>query len=824
MRLHRPASARWVVVLLLTLASAGLAQAQDTYRWSGNANDGLWRTQSNWVWTPSPIDPIAPPPNTPNGTVLFNNLFNSSSSTNISLNGGFLNPSNSWALLSLQFDTAGVPSYNIGGGGFGTLQFTAGGDISIANTVTNSQTISGGIQALGALSVNNLSATAGLNLSGAISGGAFTKTGVGTVILSGTNTHTTTTITGGTLQIGNGGATGSFGSGLVTNNAALVFNQNNSYTVGNLISGTGTLTQAGSGTTVLTNAGNTYLGATTISAGTLSIAADTNLGTAPLTATPGHLTINAGGTLATTANLTLNANRGIALTGNGLASVSVASGTALNYGGIIDGTASTSLTKVGTGTLELSGTNTYTGATTVAAGTLSIAADTNLGTAPAAPTAGHLTINAGGTLATTASFNLNTNRGLALTGTGDATINVTTGSLEYNGVIAGGAGSTLAKTGAGTLALYGNNTYAGATTITAGILQVGGGTASGSLGTGDVTNNAALVFNRSDTAVVANAISGIGSVIQAGGGTTILTGANSYAGVTTISNGVLQVGNGGTSGSLGVDGVTNNTFLVFNRSDTVTVANNISGGGEVRQNGTGTTILSGTNTYTGGTNVNAGALVVSGNSSGATGTTTVFSNATLAGTGSLGGTTSVNSGGTLHGGTPGGIGTLTLGGPLTMGSGSKLSLRVNGVAGPEGAAGTGGSSTGTNNNRVAITTGGANLSGLTADDIFVDVSGTTGFTWNVSQSYLVMTGAGDQTGLNIIGFTINGLPLEGNTFEAINVSLTGNEFGNVYLNFVPVPEPATVFAVGAGVLGLGGMVRRRMKKGQATPAETPVVA
>ena len=98
----------------------------------------------------------------------------------------------------------------------------------------------------------------------------------------------------------------------------------------------------------------------------LSIAADTGLGTAPGTATPGVLTIN-GGTLATTTTFTLSANRGISLgTSNG--TVDVAGGTTLTYSGIAAGTGT--LTKVDTGILLLGGVNTYTGATLISAGTL----------------------------------------------------------------------------------------------------------------------------------------------------------------------------------------------------------------------------------------------------------------------------------------------------------------------------------------------------------------------------------------------------------------------------------------------------------------------
>ena len=120
----------------------------------------------------------------------------------------------------------------------------------------------------------------------------------------------------------------------------------------------------------------------------------------------------------------------------------------------------------------------------------------------------------------------------------------------------------LTKAGTGTVNLAGANSYAGTTTIGAGILQVGNGGTTGTLGTGAVVDNAALRVNRSDAITVDNAISGTGTLTQAGAGTTTLTGANTYAGITTISAGTLQVGNGGTTGSLGTGNVTDNAALV----------------------------------------------------------------------------------------------------------------------------------------------------------------------------------------------------------------------------------------------------------------------
>ena len=91
--------------------------------------------------------------------------------------------------------------------------------------------------------------------------------------------------------------------------------------------------------------------------------------------------------------------------------------------------------------------------------------------------------------------------------------------------------------------------------------------------------------------------------------TLVLTGANTYSGGTTIASGILQLGNGGTTGSI-VGDVTDNGTLAFNRSDTVTFPGVISGSGSLSQLGSGTTILTADSPYTGGTTVSAGTLVV----------------------------------------------------------------------------------------------------------------------------------------------------------------------------------------------------------------------
>ena len=169
----------------------------------------------------------------------------------------------------------------------------------------------------------------------------------------------------------------------------------------------------------------------------------------------------------------------------------------------------------------------------------------------------------------------------------------------------------LIKNGFGTMTLSGANTYTGTTTVSAGTLQVGSGGTSGTLGTGDVTNNASLVFDRSDALTVANKISGTGTLTKTGAGTLVLSAANSYTGVTTISSGTLQVGNGTDAGSIAsTSSITNNGALVYNvGAGNRSYTGVISGSGSLTQNSAGGTLtLTKNQTYTGETVVNQGVL------------------------------------------------------------------------------------------------------------------------------------------------------------------------------------------------------------------------
>ena len=255
-----------------------------------------------------------------------------------------------------------------------------------------------------------------LNGGGANAGAILTKTTGGTLILEGTNSYTGgTTISGGILQIGGGmlgtgSATGTLGSGTITNNATLAFNRSNSYTVSNLITGSGNLIQAGAGgTTVLTNAANDYTGKTSITAGTLSISTNTNLGAAPVSFVADQLSLSGGGVLQTTASLDIGVNSGITF-GLGGGAIDVAIGTTTTVNSVITGAGV--IEKTGGGSLLFTAANTNTGTITVSAGILggtgavggsltvanggTLAPGINLGEFTVG---GNLTVNAGGSLA-----------------------------------------------------------------------------------------------------------------------------------------------------------------------------------------------------------------------------------------------------------------------------------------------------------------------------------------------------------------------------------------------------------------------------------------
>ena len=188
------------------------------------------------------------------------------------------------------------------------------------------------------------------------------------------------------------------------------------------------------------------------------------------------------------------------------------------------GGAGASLVKSGTGTLTLSGVNTYSGGTTVTGGLINFTAGNNLGT-------GAITLNGGG-LQWAAGNTLDISARLAPLGAAGGTFDTNGNNVSFATGLSGSGGLT--KAGAGTLTLLAANSYTGGTTVLGGILA--GTTASLQ---GNILNNAAVTFIRRH-GTYAGSMSGSGSLAKTGAGTLILTGANSYCGGTTVSGGILQ--------------------------------------------------------------------------------------------------------------------------------------------------------------------------------------------------------------------------------------------------------------------------------------------
>jgi outer membrane autotransporter protein len=370
--------------------------------------------------------------------------------------------------------------------------------------------------------------------------------------------------------------------------------------------------------------------------GTLIVGNDNSTSTA-------SWTVESGGTLQSQAQYLP-----VAITDNGTVVFAQTAGNA-TYAGAING--SGALVKNGLGTtVTLTGVNGFTGGLFLNQGSVAAGADSALG-----GSTGALVFN-GGTLQFTSGF--------SLAGTRAITLNAASAGLAGGGVIdtqgftttiapgITGAGG-LTKLGSGTLILSGANQYTGGTTISAGTLQLGNGGTSGSL-LGNVADAGTLAFDRADTTTFPGIVSGTGAVTQIGTGTTVLTGANSYTGGTSITAGTLQLGNGGTAGSI-VGNVADAGTLAFNRADIVTFPGTITGIGGLSQIGSGTTILTAANSYTGATNIAAGTLQVDGS---ITSPTTVQSGATLRGTGTIFG--NVQNNGVIAPGDPSVIGTLAI--------------------------------------------------------------------------------------------------------------------------------------------------------------------
>ncbi len=603
---------------------------------------------------------------------------------------------------------------------------------------------------------NNTSTT----YSGVMSGtGGLTKQGTGIFTLSGANAYTgSTTINAGTLRVAGGaaitdtaavtlanvagatldlngasetigslaggGATGgnvTLGAGALTTGGS-----NTSTTYSGIISGTGGLTKAGTG--ILTLSGNnTYTGATTINAGTLQLGAANRIANTSAVTVAGGAMFNLNNFAETIGSL---AGAGTVTLGTGTLATGGNNGTT-TYSGVLSGTGG--LTKQGTGTFTLSGGNTYTGTTTISAGTLRVSGGASIVDTSAvtlANVAGAV-LDLNGTNETIGSLAGGGGTGGNVTlGAGTLTTGGNNTSTTYSGILSG-AGGQLVKQGTGTLTLAGNNTYSSATSINAGTISINadarlgtapGGATAGHLnlngGTLQTTGNFTLNANRgvalggtggmintnAGTTLTYNGViagPAAGPFIKAGTGTLIVGGSSTYAGATNINAGTLTLGAanrlpdasavtvaGGatfnlntfaeTIGSLaGTGNVTLGTATLTAGGDntSTTYSGIMSGTGGLTKTGTGTLTFSGANTYTGATNVNAGVLVASANNAlgTAAGGTTVASGATLGFSGGINYATAEPV--TLNGGTLANVaGNNTFAGPLTLTANSAITV------------------------------------------------------------------------------------------------------------------------------------------------------
>ena len=324
-------------------------------------------------------------------------------------------------------------------------------------TNSGSSAIYGGpvtLQTASSIGGNSGNITLTNTLSGAV---GLTKVGSDTLILTGaSNGTTTTTISAGTLQIGNATATGSLGSGMVTDNGALSFDLTANANVGNAISGNGTLSLISGNTATITLSGaNIYTGATSVASGILQLGSAGALGDG--TNNTASVSVSSGAALdlngvTPTANVELNLNGQVsstvgALTNTGgaavyggpvmlqTASIGGSNGSITLSGGL---SGSGGLTKVGSDTLILSNANSYGGGTTVTGGTLQLIGSGTLGSG------GSLLVNGNGTLLATSPASLNGATSITLGGTS------TSGTLQFS--ISGTLSSSITLNGPGFIA------------------------------------------------------------------------------------------------------------------------------------------------------------------------------------------------------------------------------------------------------------------------------------------------------------------------------------------------------------------------------------
>jgi fibronectin-binding autotransporter adhesin len=401
--------------------------------------------------------------------------------------------------------------------GTGGINVTGGGTIDSSNSYTGATTISGttGWYGTHQLFVNNANALGAASGDLTISGGSVnlqnnTITRSGNVTISGGSVETGTISKSGSDYIIQGGS------------------------VGAVLAGTAGLTKSGSATASLGGA-NTYSGGTTINGGTLSLYSAGGLGNAA-----GAVTVNTGGTLYTHSGLTISRTGDVTVNGGSLSTDNFNMGTISVSGGnfIANNAAVLAVKLAGTAGLTVGGAgetylwtdSSYTGATVISGGQLT------LGGSGAISSQSRLQIDSGAAVNLTGAYaanNINrtfaglTGAGVLYGGGGTVTVNKSSGTDTFSGDIQGAQG--LIKAGAGNVILAGANSFSGATAVNAGLLKVASG---GSISSSSTTVNTGGTFDVGGTA---------GSVQVNSGG--LLKGSGSVGAFTLASGGTLTPGN-----------------------------------------------------------------------------------------------------------------------------------------------------------------------------------------------------------------------------------------------------------------------------------------
>lgn len=785
--------------------------------------------------------------NSANSTTSFNNGSTYSGGTTLTAGTLTINGSSAGTVGAVTSSSLGTGSVALNGGKLSSSNtaariilnaVTIGGNVTLGDaTNTGALTFSANTDLTGGTRTLTLAGN-GPTFSGVISNGGLTTAGTGTLTLTGANSYTgvTTISSGVTLQLGTGatGLDGTLAGTSIVNNGALAYNRFGSASYDGVISGTGTLTKSGAGTQTLSGA-NTFSGITTISAGTLELTNALALQNSTLNSSSvtGDAT---NGLKITTSSLTLgglSGNRTLAsyftTTSGGLSGLSALT---LNPGSgvnnsltavLADGAAGMSVTKNGAGTQALTAANTYTGTTTLNAGTLQINSsstgavgaitDGSLGTGALVLNGGQLSTSGttGRTLFNATTIGGNVTLGDAVnTGnlTFDAGINLnggtrtltaasTTSNIAFDSLVSNGG---IIKEGPGTFKLNGSNTFAGGFTLNAGVVTIStnglgsvGSITSSAFGTGLLTLNGGTVSSATATnRPILNAVT-FGGNVGFGGG------SGSGAG------GVLF------SADANLGGATRTLTTTVD-----TTFNGIVSNGGLTKDGSSTLILNAENTYSGTTTVSAGTLQLgSGGSitsssairvaSGATLDVSAVSgytvgasaSQTLGGSGGVTGAVTIGSLGTHNAGDAAvnaGVGSQAFSSTLTYGNGSIFNWDLNANSTASGFD--------------TVSAGGAVTAGTTS--IFNVVLGTTalaGITDNGNTFWNTPFNSQSWSMASIFGQAISG------SFESVTTSTDVSAKGQFTitgsnLTWTAVPEPTSALA---GILLGAGLLRRRRR-------------